>query len=199
MVIVGLCGNSGSGKGYVCNRFSSYGVAFIDTDKVYREEVLTDERCKSELVGYFGSCILKNGQVSKKRLAPLVFEGEGAPARLEMLNKITHKYIKIKTDELVDMYDKQGYPAVLIDAPVLFESGFDSMCHVTVCVTAPYETKIARIMKRDNVSREKAEARLKTQLGEDELIKRCTYAINNTDGCDVNGQIKSILKDLSIE
>ena len=40
MIIIGLCGNSGSGKGYVCTRFAIFGVAFIDTDKVYRELVL---------------------------------------------------------------------------------------------------------------------------------------------------------------
>ena len=199
MVIIGLCGNSGSGKGYVCDKFSDYGVAFIDTDKVYRQEVLNDSLCVNELVAFFGEDILENGCVSKKKLATLVFEGDGAPQRLKKLNEITHKYIKIKTDAYLSLYREQGYGAVLIDAPVLFESGFDKMCDVTLCVTAPYEVKIARIMKRDNISYEKAQARLKTQLSQQELIEKCTYSIDNTDGCFVDEQIKSILKDLGFE
>ena len=199
MVIIGLCGNSGSGKGYISSKFSKYGVAFIDTDLVYRQEVLTDKGCVDELVEYFGKDILENGMVSKKKLATLVFEGDGAPKRLKRLNEITHKYIKIKTDLYVTHYENEGYAAVLIDAPVLFESGFDKMCDVTLCVTAPYEMKIARIIKRDGISREKAQARLKTQICQEELVRMCTYSIDNTDGCDIDGQIKAILKDLSIE
>ena len=55
MKIIGLCGNSGSGKGYVCEIFKKHDVAFIDTDKVYRESVLLNSDCVSELVEYFGS------------------------------------------------------------------------------------------------------------------------------------------------
>jgi dephospho-CoA kinase len=198
MIIIGLCGNSGSGKGYISAKLAKHGVAFIDTDKVYRQEVLPDPACISELVGCFGDGILEYGQVSKRKLAALVFEGEGASERLKRLNEITHKYIKVKTDKYVSDFEKEGYSAVLIDAPVLFESGFDKMCHVTLCVTAPYEMKIARIIKRDGISREKAQARLKTQMHEAELLKRCTYSVDNTDGCDIDGQIKAILKDLNI-
>ncbi len=199
MTVIGLCGTSGAGKGYICKKFSQYGVAFIDTDKVYREDVLTDSLCISELMGYFGQGILVNGQVSKKMLATAVFESQGASEKLKMLNSITHKYIKIKTSELVCKYESQGYSAVLIDAPVLFESGFDKMCDATVCVTAPYELKLARIMARDSITREKAIARLNTQIQDDELRKRCTYEIDNTDGVDLISQIKFILKDLGIE
>lgn len=199
MIIIGLCGNSGSGKGYVCGRFAAFGVAFIDTDKVYRERVLKNPSCVSELTACFGNGILSNGEVSKKALAALVFSGERANERLSSLNKITHKYIKIETEKLILQYEKEGYPAVLVDAPVLFESGFDSMCHVTVCVTATLEEKLERILKRDGIDRQSALARLATQLTEDELRARCTYEINNSVGSNVDGQILDILKDLSIE
>ena len=199
MVIIGLCGNSGSGKGYVSSGFAKYGVAFIDTDLVYREEVLTDECCVAELCESFGYGILENGMVSKKRLAASVFEGEGASLRLSRLNEITHKYIKVKTDFYVGKYRDEGYSAVLIDAPVLFESGFDKMCDVTLCVTASLEEKLERIMKRDGITKEKAQARLDAQLPQDELVKRCTYSIDNSLGADVDGQIKAILKDLNID
>lgn len=199
MVIIGLCGNSGSGKGYVCSRFATFGVAFIDTDKVYRELVLKNSSCVGELTKRFGDGILLNGEVNKKALAALVFTGSEAKENLSSLNKITHKYIKIETDKLVREYELLGYKAVVIDAPVLFESGFDSMCHVTICVTATLEEKLDRILRRDGIDRQSAMARLATQLSEDELRVRCTYEINNSDGSDVDGQILGILKDLGVE
>ena len=199
MVIIGLCGSSGSGKGYACAKFEKHGVAYIDTDLVYRQGVLTDSHCVNELTGYFGNGILENGAVSKKLLAAIVFESENAEIKLARLNEITHKYIKIKTLERLSEYEGQGYSAVLIDAPVLFESGFDKMCDATICVTAPYEQKLERIMKRDGISKEKAEARLGAQLSDTELRKRCTYEIDNTDGVDLDSQIDIILKDLGIE
>ena len=120
MVIIGLCGTSGSGKGYACAKFAKHGVAYIDTDLVYRQEVLTDSRCISELVEYFGGGILENGLVSKKLLAAIVFESQNASLKLNKLNEITHEYIKINTLERLSQYERQGYQAVLIDAPVLF-------------------------------------------------------------------------------
>lgn len=198
MIIIGLCGSSGSGKGYVSKKFSQYGVGFIDTDLVYRERVLVNRDCINELVDSFGDGILENGLVSKKRLASIVFEGEGARARLDTLNRITHKYIKIETEALLASHLENGYSAVLVDAPVLFESGFDKMCHVTVCVTAPYEEKLARIMQRDIITEEKAEARLKSQLSDTELRERCTFEIDNKNGADLTIQILSILEKLKI-
>lgn len=199
MKIIGLCGNSGAGKGYACTRFATFGVAYIDTDRVYREHVLKNPDCVSELTERFGEGILVNGEVNKKALASMVFAGERARENLSSLNKITHKYIKIETDKLVAHYEGEGYGAVVIDAPVLFESGFDKMCHVTVCVTATLEEKLARILERDGIDRQSAMARLATQLSEDELRARCTYEIHNSVDSDVDGQIFEILKDLGVE
>ena len=199
MIIIGLCGSSGSGKGHVCREFSAHGVAFIDTDRVYREKVLVSADCVNELVEFFGSDILENGAVSKARLAAMVFEGEGAEARLNRLNEITHKYIKIETEALLRKYEREGYGAVLVDAPVLFESGFDKMCHVTLCVTAPLETKVERIMQRDGIVREKALARLSSQMSDEVLRSRCTYEIDNSHGADLASQIKSVLTELKLE
>ena len=198
MLIIGLCGSSGSGKGYVCRLFAKHGVAFIDTDLVYRENVLTSKACVDELVKNFGNGILENGLVSKKHLAKIVFEGEGSSSRLKRLNEITHKYIKIETERLITRYEGEGYGVTIIDAPVLFESGFDNLCHVTVCVTASHEDKLTRIMERDGITKEKAQARLSAQLSDPELRKRCTYEIDNQNGKDVEGQIVSILRELGV-
>ena len=198
MKIIGLCGSSGAGKGYLCSLFARYGVGCIDTDRVYREICLASPACIKELTDYFGTDILTDGAVDKKKLAAVVFEGDNSEADLKALNRITHKYIKIETDRLVSEHEAKGYSGVLIDAPVLFESGFDAMCHATVCIVAPLEEKLNRIVKRDNISCEKALARLGSQLSDEELISRCTYAIDNSAGADLDSQIISVLKGLEI-
>ena len=67
------------------------------------------------------------------------------------VNTVITLRLRIETELMVSQFEKEGYLAVLIDAPVLFESGFDKMCDVTLCVTAPMEEKLARIMKRDGI------------------------------------------------
>lgn len=199
MKIIGLCGSSGSGKGYVSRTFLKFGVPAIDTDRVYSD--ITTKKgtpCLCELVNEFGKEILDaNGELNKKALASIVFEGDGSRERLEKLNKIAHKHIKIDTERIIYEYKKEGKGAVIIDAPVLFESGFDKMCDFTVCVTAPYELKLERIISRDKITKEKAEARLENQLSDDELIRLSTYQIDNSN-CEINSQIENILRKENI-
>ena len=104
----------------------------------------------------------------------------------------------METENLITAYKLDGASAVLVDAPLLFESGFDKMCDVTICVTAPFETKLKRIMKRDNLSLDDALARLRSQLSDDELRARCNYEIDNSGNKEIDSQLDSILKALNL-
>ena len=192
MKIIGLCGSSGSGKGYVSMLFTKYGVMSIDTDRVYRETTTKKgSECLMELTTEFGSSILtEDGELYRPKLAEIVFSDK---EKLDKLNKITHKHIKKDTLALLDQYKSEGVRAVIIDAPVLFESGFDKMCDFTVCVTSPTDRKIDRIMTRDQITREQALARLNSQKSDSELIALATYQIDNS-GKELTSQITSILK-----
>lgn len=192
MKIIGLCGSSGSGKGYVSMLFTKYGVMSIDTDRVYRETTTKKgSECLMELTTEFGSSILtEDGELYRPKLAEIVFSDK---EKLDKLNKITHKHIKKDTLALLDQYKSEGACAVIIDAPVLFESGFDKMCDFTVCVTSPTDRKIDRIMTRDQITREQALARLNSQKSDSELIALATYQIDNS-GKELTSQITSILK-----
>ncbi len=200
MLTIGLCGTSGSGKGYVCEKFQEYGVEYIDTDKVYATKIVAPgSDCLKELCMFFGKDILKpDGSLDKAYLSEKVFEGQNASQHLKVLNTITHKYIKSDVKNTLEQNRKNGVKATLVDAPVLFESGFDSMCDVTICVTAPDELKIDRIVKRDKIPRAKAIARIQSQLTNEKLRELCTYEIVNDEGCDIDGQIMSILKKLNL-
>ena len=198
MIVIGLCGSSGSGKGYVCKKLKElYLIEHIDTDKVYRDIVRGDSPCLRELCEYFGNEILsEDGSLDRRVLSAKVFEGTDSDKRLKRLNEITHKYIKVETERILEESKSAGVWAIMIDAPVLFESGFDKLCDCTVCVTAPRELKLKRITKRDGISLEKAEARLRSQMTDEELRGLCGFEIVNNDSGDLEIRMEAFFNEL---
>ncbi|MBE6624441.1 MAG: dephospho-CoA kinase [Ruminococcaceae bacterium] len=200
MIVIGLCGASGSGKGYVCEAFKKHGVEFIDTDKVYSTKIVrAGSDCLGELCMFFGKGILnEDGSLNRRALSERVFQGENASEHLKVLNRITHRYILADVEKTIDEYRKNGARAVIVDAPVLFESGFNESCDTTICVTASYDTKLERIIARDKISREKAQARLKSQLPDERLVELCEYEIKNDADHDIEAQVLSIIEKLNL-
>ena len=185
MKIIGLCGGSGSGKGIVGSVFAKKQIPFIDNDKVYRELTSADSECLSALRDEFGSeIILPDGSLNRKRLAEIVFASENSSFALEKLNKISHKYILDETRKRLRKFCLDGYKAAIVDAPVLFESGFDSECDLVIAVIADKDKRIARVMERDGISYTAALQRIDSQMSDEDLISRCDYIIRNDSDLD---------------
>lgn len=198
MKVIGLCGGSGSGKGSACQIFQEFGIPCIDTDAVYREITSTPGDCLTALQNEFGSEIItESGALNRKKLASIVFSGEDSASKLVRLNEITHKFILDETRRRLDNYRAMDAVAAIVDAPVLFESGFDRECDVIVFVVAERELRIARIMSRDGIPREAAEQRINSQMSDDELITRCDYMIRNDyDLSYLKQEVKTVLKKI---
>ena len=198
MFTIGLCGGSGSGKGRVCEFFASFGVPSIDTDAVYREITSEPGECLSALVNEFGSEIIsQSGALNRQKLAAIVFSGEDAKKKLERLNAITHKYILDETRKRLESYRVMEAVCAIVDAPVLFESGFDSECDFTICVVADRESRIDRIISRDSISREQAEQRISSQMTDEELISRSNFVIrNDSDLESLCNEVKAVTKQI---
>ena len=191
MKIIGLCGGSGSGKGTVCEIFSKNQIPAIDTDKVYRELTSADSECLQALKKAFGNEIIaSDGSLDRRKLAMIVFSGTNASSQLEKLNKISHKFILDETRKRLSGYEKNGYKAAIVDAPVLFESGFNEECDILVAVLAKMETRVSRIIFRDGISAENAMQRINSQMSDEELISRCDYIIYND--LDLNALEKEV-------
>ena len=195
MKVIGLCGGSGSGKGEVSGIFAEIGIPSIDTDAVYREMTLSDSPCMRALRLEFGEEVVNSlGGLDRTRLASIVFSD---PTRLEKLNKIAHSFILDETRRRLAEYRDKGLAAAIVDAPVLFESGFDSECDAIICVVADRETRIARIMSRDGISYDAAEKRIASQMKDEILISKCDHVIyNNADIESLREQILSINNQL---
>ena len=194
MYKVGLTGGSGSGKSTVAAYFAKDGIPVFDCDAVYHELLRTNKELQEELVAGFGKGIINEfGMIDRKALAKIVFE---KPERRKQLNKITHKYIfKVLDDWMADLEKKKVY-AVVIDAPLLYESGLDKKCDYIIGVTAYWATRVERIMKRDGLTREEAEQRLKAQKENDKYVYKVNYHISNNGDKLTDLTLKSAYRNI---
>ena len=192
MKIIGLTGGSGAGKGEVCRAFLSYGIESIDTDKVSREVAQKGSECLRELTENFsGDILTENGELNRKKLADIAFKSED---KLKLLNSITHKHIFARCQRWLADREKADCEAVIIDAPVLFESGFDRNCDIIISVLADVDKRIERIIKRDNITAEQAMLRIKNQKDDKFFIEHSDYIIyNNSDYSDILIQVEKSL------
>ncbi len=205
MKVIGLCGGSGSGKGAVSRIFREYGIPTVDTDAVYRELTASDGECMRALVSEFGGSVkTSDGSLCREALRAIVFSGENMDANREKLNKITHKFILLRTRELLEQYRADGKKMAVIDAPLLFESGFDKECDITLAVLADRDVRIGRITSRDGITRAAAEERINTQIPDKELMQMADLTVTNNSTLDalresVNNLLKTINEQLKAE
>ncbi len=177
MIIVGLTGPTGAGKGEVGRLFAADGALVIDTDRLAREVVTPPSEVLDTLAAVFGQDILQaDGTLDRAALAAKAFASKEAQERL---NALTHPAIIRRTWELIGESDRE---MAVIDAPLLFESGMDRMCHTTVAVLAPAEVRLARITARDGLSRERALARMNAQPDEAFYRDRAAHTLANDGG-----------------
>lgn len=180
MLTIGLCGGSGTGKTTVQATFSDFGIAGVDTDLLYHRLIDTDTPLANTLVATFGEGIRRaGGGIDRRALSSLVFGSPEADVRRATLNRITHAAVLSECRSFIEKQRENGAFAALINAPLLFESGFSAECDITVAVLAPKETRIARIMERDGLLRAEAERRIDAQLSDEYLMANTNYQIHN--------------------
>ncbi|MBR2371142.1 MAG: dephospho-CoA kinase [Clostridia bacterium] len=191
--IIGLTGPSGAGKGVVASKLAKLGWAVIDADKVYHSLLIPPSRCLDSIRREFGDgVILPSGELDRRALASIVFAPD-AKERLETLNCITHGFVIKEARRLISEYEDMGYSGVVFDAPLLIESGFLTDCDELIVVIASEDIRIQRIMERDGLSRERAEARIKSQPSMEFYISHASYVVeNNSDIYSAEAKVAEI-------
>jgi len=203
MVVIGLTGTTGAGKGMVSAVFTAHGIPCLDTDAVSRTVTAKGMPCLSELTAAFGQGILtEDGSLDRKGLASLVFceeDAEKKAEKLAALNRITHYHIRRTSETWLAAQREAGVRAAVIDAPLLFESGFDALCDKTVAVTAPPDVRLARIMARDNISRDLALHRMASQHDDAFFETHCDEVIAN-DGSlsELENAVRTVLRRMGL-
>ena len=188
--IIGLTGGIGTGKTMVAEYFKSLGIPVYIADKEARQ-LMTSDNIINALSNEFGKEILENGILNREKLAQLVFNN---PKKLQKLNSIVHPEVKKHFDNWVEKH--KNYPFVVKEAAILFESGSYKYCDTIITVTAPLETRLQRVMKRDKTDRESVLKRIENQWTDEQRIAKSNYVIHNLSVESTNKQVDEILKKL---
>ena len=177
MQVIGLTGPSGAGKGIVGALFASYGIPVLDTDAIYHELLIPPSACLEELVNAFGETIRnQDGTLNRTELGKIVFSDHDA---LHRLDEISHRHIMAEVRRRISALQNIGTPAVILDAPQLFEAHAEQECNIIVAVLADPEIRLARIMARDGISEEAARRRMKSQLPDAFFREHANIIIEN--------------------
>ncbi len=177
MKIVGVTGSSGAGKTKVCEYLENkYKCEIIDADKIAKQLSKKGSLYLNRIIDHFGEDIVyKNGALNRKKLANMIYHDN---EKREKLNQCTFEYIVQEIKEKIShVTDKQ---MIVIDAPLLYESGLDSICDTVVAVLGKKEEQIERICARDGISEEEAESRIAIQNDNEFFKENADIIIDNT-------------------
>lgn len=189
-LIIGLTGESGSGKSTVCDVLRKRGCIIIDADEIAKSITQKGSPVLKKLADAFGNDIInEDGSLNRRLLASRAFKDYESKT---VLDGITHpEIVNICEKKAKEETDKGK--CVIIDAPLLFTSGLWRICHKTVKVYAPEKIRLERILKRDNLSQEEVLLRFSKQTEESEAAKAADITINNYPPYDIESEINKIV------
>ena len=191
MIIIGLTGGIASGKSAVMETLVEMGAAAIDADKLGHDLLKYHSDAWHELVTAFGDDILAdNGDVDRVKLGKIVFHDAGA---LQQLSKITHPRLYQTIQEKIEQFRKQQVEIVVLEAALLLEVGWDKLTDQVWVTIAPESVALQRLMKRENISREQAMARINSQIPPQERITQADVVIDTSGTID---QVKTRAEEL---
>lgn len=187
--IIGLTGGIGSGKTTIARLFEAEGIPVYIADEEAKKIMQLPETI-SRIESVFGAEVIVNDQIDKKKLSEIVFNN---PEKLKKLNSIIHPLVKKHFDNWVK---KQKNPFVIKEAAILFESGSYKYCDKIITVIASEETRVKRVMQRDNCTKEEVLNRIKNQWSDSQKISKSDYIIENESITEAKIQFQEILKKL---
>ena len=174
---IAVTGTAGSGKTSVCNRLKDLGVEVVSSDVLAREAVAPGTAAYEKIVDYFGkNTVSSDATLNRQLLRHIIINDDVSRQTLE---QIVHPEIKMRIDSRIAKAGKNGKPAIVVEVPLLFESGMANRFDIIILVITNDELKIERLMKRDRVSRDDAEALLKSQLPDKKKVEKSDFLIHN--------------------
>lgn len=191
MILVGLTGNIGSGKTTVSRLFSMLGVPVYHADEKGRQ-FLGFPEVQEKVISLFGEEVLDEyGKIDRKKLASVVFADK---EKLRQLNEVIHPMVR---KDFRQWANKQaGYPYVMEEAAILFESGLAGDFDKIVLVTAPEHLRISRVCKRDGVGADSVRQRARHQWREEDKESLSDFIIKNNETSLVIDQVGEIHQEL---
>jgi dephospho-CoA kinase len=195
-LLVAVTGGIASGKSSVSKMLEELGAPIIDYDVIAREIVEPGKPAWKDIVAYFGEQVLKEGgQIDRKKLSDIVFRDMEKRKKLE---SFTHPRINDEAaDRANEIAGKNSNAIIQVAVPLLIEINIQYKFHKVLVVYVPREIQIARLMRRDAITREAAESILKAQLPIDEKLGYADFVIHNEGTLEeTRRQVEQVWKEL---
>jgi len=196
-LIVGLTGGIVGGKSTVASMFKDLGAKIIDADKLGHSVILPNKPAWKKIVKIFGKNIIQNDMtIDREKLGKIVFANQSL---LKKLNKITHpeitKMIKKEIDSAKNKTHNQE-KVLIIDAALIYEAKIDRFMDKIIVVYIDKDEQIKRLIKRNNLSKDEALQRVRSQMPMEEKAKISDYLIDNSNSLDkTKKQVEKIWRE----
>lgn len=194
MKVIGITGGIGAGKSTVSGYIASLGYPVFDADEVSRGLTADGSPVVDELAETFGEEILvRKGVLNREKLAEIVFSD---PEKNRKLREIVTMKVREAGIKWISEYrKKEKYDIIVLDIPLLFETGSEDLCDAVWFITADDDVRRRRVMERDGVTAEQVKSRMKSQIPEKEKAQRSDEIVDNSRGVEeLHRTVDALLK-----
>jgi dephospho-CoA kinase len=193
--LVGLTGGIASGKTTFAGALRALGVPVVDADALSRAAVAPGTPALAEIVRVFGTGVLApDGALDRKRVAAIVFADPAARRRLEA---VIHPAVRAAMAAETARLAAEGHALAFYDTPLLYEVGLEALLDSVVVVWAPLHVRRERLVLRDGLTPDEADARLAAQLPLDEKAARADFVVDNSGPPEaLAGKAERLLADI---
>lgn len=184
---IAITGGIGSGKSYVCQRLKERGIDVYDCDAGAKKLMASSEEIRSAMISLIGDDAYDGWKLNKVVVSRFLLESEDNKLAI---NAIVHPAV------IRDFY---ASGLQWMESAILYEAHLEHTVDRVVCVTAPEDVRIDRVMKRDSISRERAKRWISAQTPQEEVAKRADAVIINDGVKSVDEQLDKVLTLFGIE
>lgn len=194
MLLIGLTGSIGMGKSATAKMFEAEGVPIYDADAAVHRLYAPGGKAVGPVGALFDGIISPEGGIDRAALSAHVV---GNPANLQKLEAVIHPLVGLEQVQTLLEYEAAGHHRVLLDIPLLYETGGEERVDTVVVVSAPADLQRIRVLERPGMTAEKFEAILAKQVADAEKRKRADFVIETHNGFDhAHEQVREVLKKM---
>ena len=176
MIIIGLTGSVGMGKTVAARNFDRLGITVHNADKAVHDLMARGGEAVAAVEAAFPGAVVE-GAVDRRVLATRAFDGDDADENLDRLEAILHPLVRRRQKEFLRDAEARGDEMVVLEVPLLLETGGDAICDVVVVVSAPTDVQEGRVLNRPGMTRARLRAILARQMPDAEKRRRADFVI----------------------